>query len=76
MITFDITTEKTDQTDRGKFTNTLVGTVDQITDNLKRFRDAGLTLPMLWPPFTGTPTSKTIDDLRRLKNDIMPKVLD
>jgi len=76
MITFDITTEKADQTDRGKFTNTLVGTVDQITDNLKRFRDAGLTLPMLWPPFTGTPTSKTIDDLRRLKNDIMPKVLD
>ncbi|RLA57513.1 MAG: LLM class flavin-dependent oxidoreductase [Gammaproteobacteria bacterium] len=76
MINFDITAEKTDQTDRGRLTPTLIGTEAQITDNLKRYRDAGLTLPMLWPPFSGTPTSKTIDDMRRLKNDIMPKVLD
>ncbi|RLA49240.1 MAG: LLM class flavin-dependent oxidoreductase [Gammaproteobacteria bacterium] len=75
MNTFEITAEKTDQTDRGRLTPTLVGTVDQITDNLKRYRDAGLTMPILWPPFSGTPTSKTIDDMRRLKNDIMPKVL-
>ncbi len=75
MIPFEITAEKTDQTDRGKLTPTLVGTAEQITDNLKRYREAGLTLPMLWPPFSGTPTAKTIDDLRRLKQEIMPKVV-
>jgi len=31
-------------------------------------------MPMLWPPFSGTPTEKTIEDLRRLKHDIMPKI--
>jgi alkanesulfonate monooxygenase SsuD/methylene tetrahydromethanopterin reductase-like flavin-dependent oxidoreductase (luciferase family) len=75
MIFFDITREKTDQTPRGKLTPTLVGTPQQIADNLKRYRDAGLTLLLLWPPFRGTPTAKTIVDLRTLKEDIMPKVL-
>jgi len=75
MIPFEITREKTDQTPKGKLTPYLVGTEQQITDSLKRYKDAGLTLPMLWPPFSGTPTAKTIGDLRRLKYDIMPKVL-
>ncbi|HMM74933.1 MAG TPA: LLM class flavin-dependent oxidoreductase [Gammaproteobacteria bacterium] len=75
MIPFEITREKTDQTPKGKLTPHLVGTEQQITDNLKRYREAGLTLPMLWPPFSGTPTVKTIGDMRRLAYDIMPKVL-
>jgi hypothetical protein len=55
-------------------TPTMMGTVDQITRNLERFRDAGLTIPMLWPPFSGTPSAKSIDDLRRLRHEIWPKV--
>ncbi len=74
MLPFDITRDKTDQTSRGKLTPTLVGTADQITDNLKRYRDAGLTMPLLWPPFSGTPTAKTIVDMRRLVHDILPKI--
>lgn len=74
MLPFEITREKTDQTPRGKLTPTLVGTAEQITDNLKRYRDAGLTMPLLWPPFSGTPTAKTIGDMRRLVNDILPRV--
>lgn len=74
MLPFEITRDKTDQTPRGKLTPTLVGTAEQITDNLKRYRDAGLTMPLLWPPFSGTPTAKTIGDMRRLVHDILPKV--
>lgn len=74
MLPFEITRDKTDQTPRGKLTPTLVGTADQITDNLKRYRDAGMTMPLLWPPFSGTPTAKTIVDMRRLVHDILPKV--
>lgn len=74
MLPFEITREKTDQTDRGKLTPTLVGTAEQITENLKRYRDAGLTMPLLWPPFTGTPTAKTIVDMRRLAHDILPRI--
>jgi alkanesulfonate monooxygenase SsuD/methylene tetrahydromethanopterin reductase-like flavin-dependent oxidoreductase (luciferase family) len=74
MLPFEITREKTDQTPRGKLTPTLVGTADQITDNLKRYRDAGLTMPLLWPPFSGTPTAKTIGDMRRLVNDVLPRL--
>lgn len=74
MIFFDITREKTDQTPRGKATPTLMGTVSQITDNLKRYKEAGLTFPLLWPPFKNVPTAKTIGDLRRLREDIWPKV--
>ena len=48
----------------GKASNLLVGTADQITDNLKRFKEAGLTMPLLWPPFADVPVSKTLDDLR------------
>lgn len=74
MIWFTITDEKTDQTPNRKLSNLLVGTADQITDNLKRFKEAGMTMPLIWPPFSGVPVSKTKDDLKRLVNDIMPKV--
>ena len=74
MLFFDITQEKTDQTPKGKLTPSMTGTVEQITDNLKRYQDAGLTMPLLWPPFSGVPTAKTMVDLRRLKEDILPKV--
>jgi dimethylsulfone monooxygenase len=29
---------------------------------------------LIWPPFQDVPVSKTLDDLRRLKEEIMPKV--
>ena len=74
MIWFTITDEPTDQTNNRKLSNLLVGTADQITDNLKRFKEAGMTMPLLWPPFAGVPVSKTIDDLKRLTEEIMPKV--
>ena len=41
---------------------------------LKRYQEAGLSMPLLWPPFADVPVAKTLDDLRRLKEDIMPKV--
>jgi alkanesulfonate monooxygenase SsuD/methylene tetrahydromethanopterin reductase-like flavin-dependent oxidoreductase (luciferase family) len=75
MIWFTITDTEVDQTDNGKASNILVGTEGQITDMLKRYREAGLTMPLLWPPFADVPVSKTLDDLKRLKHDIMPKVL-
>lgn len=74
MIWFTITDEETDQTDNGKASNILVGTAGQITDMLKRYREAGLSMPLLWPPFQDVPVSKTLDDLRRLKEEILPKV--
>ena len=76
MLPFEITRDKTDQTPRGKLTPTLVGTAEQITNNLKRYRDAGLTMPLLWPPFSQwTPTAKTIGDMRQLVHDISSKGL-
>src|SRR5918994_2085335 len=74
MIWFVITDEETDQTPQGKGSNLMVGTAAQITDNLKRYKEAGLTMPLLWPPFSDVPVSKTLDDLKRLKEEIMPKV--
>jgi alkanesulfonate monooxygenase SsuD/methylene tetrahydromethanopterin reductase-like flavin-dependent oxidoreductase (luciferase family) len=74
MLFFDLTSEKTDQTPRGKLTPSMTGTPQQLTENLKRYSEAGLTLPLLWPPFNGVPTAKTMVDLRRLKEDILPKV--
>lgn len=74
MLFFDITSVKTDQTARGKLTPSMTGTPQQLIDNLKRYEDAGLTLPLLWPPFKEVPTAKTLVDLRRLKEDILPKV--
>jgi alkanesulfonate monooxygenase SsuD/methylene tetrahydromethanopterin reductase-like flavin-dependent oxidoreductase (luciferase family) len=74
MIWFVITDEETDQTPQGKATNLLAGTAEQITDMLKRYQEAGLTMPLLWPPFQDVPVAKTLDDLKRLKEDIMPKV--
>jgi dimethylsulfone monooxygenase len=74
MIWFVITDEETDQTPNGKLSNLMVGTAAQITDNLKRYRDAGLTMPLLWPPFTDVPVSKTLDDLKQLTEEILPQV--
>ncbi|MEZ5194278.1 MAG: LLM class flavin-dependent oxidoreductase [Nocardioides sp.] len=74
MIWFTITDTEVDQTDNGKVSNILVGTERQITDMLKRYQEAGLSMPLLWPPFADVPVSKTLDDLKRLKNDIMPRV--
>jgi dimethylsulfone monooxygenase len=74
MIWFVITDEETDQTPNGKVSNLLAGTAGQITDNLKRYKEAGLTMPLLWPPFADVPVSKTLDDLKRLKEEIMPNV--
>jgi alkanesulfonate monooxygenase SsuD/methylene tetrahydromethanopterin reductase-like flavin-dependent oxidoreductase (luciferase family) len=59
MIWFVITDEPMDQTPAGKATNLLSGTAQQIEDTLKRYRDAGMTMPLLWPPFRDVPTSKT-----------------
>jgi dimethylsulfone monooxygenase len=74
MIWTVITDEETDQTPNGKLTNLMVGTAAQITDNLKRYKEAGLTMPLIWPPFADVPVSKTLDDLKRIKEEIMPKV--
>jgi len=75
MIWFTITDEPTDQTDNGKGSNILVGTADQITEMLITYKKAGLTMPLLWPPFRDVPVSKTLEDLRQLKEEIMPNVL-
>lgn len=69
-----ITDEPSDQTPQGKASNLLVGTADQITDNLKRLKEAGLTMPLIWPPFADVPVSKTLDDLKVLSEEILPKV--
>lgn len=74
MIWFVITDEEMDQTPAGKASNLLAGTAGQITEMLKRYKEAGLTMPLLWPPFADVPVAKTLDDLKRLKEDIMPKV--
>jgi alkanesulfonate monooxygenase SsuD/methylene tetrahydromethanopterin reductase-like flavin-dependent oxidoreductase (luciferase family) len=74
MIWFVITDAEVDQADAGKGTNLLVGTVGQITDRLKAYKEAGLTMPLIWPPFNDVPTAKTIDDLKVLAEEIMPKV--
>jgi dimethylsulfone monooxygenase len=75
MIWFVITDTEVDQSPNGKLTNLLVGTAAQITDRLKEYQDAGMTMPLLWPPFQDVPVSKTLDDLKRLKEEIMPKVV-
>jgi alkanesulfonate monooxygenase SsuD/methylene tetrahydromethanopterin reductase-like flavin-dependent oxidoreductase (luciferase family) len=74
MIWFVITDTETDQAPMGKGSNLLAGTAAQITDKLKRYKEAGLTMPLLWPPFQDVPVAKTLDDLKRLKEEIMPKV--
>ena len=74
MYWFVITDTESDQTPMGKGSNILVGTKGQITDNLKRLRDVGLTMPLIWPPFRDVPTEKTMADLRVLKEEILPAV--
>ncbi|WP_284740801.1 LLM class flavin-dependent oxidoreductase [Amycolatopsis sp. RTGN1] len=74
MIWFVITDQDMDQSPRGKGTNLLVGSEAQITDQLKRYKEAGLTMPFLWPPFQDVPVAKTLDDMKRLKEEILPKI--
>jgi FMNH2-dependent dimethyl sulfone monooxygenase len=74
MIWTVITDQEVDQSANGKVTNLLVGTAGQITDRLKAYKEAGLTMAMIWPPFADVPVAKTMDDLKRLKEDILPKV--
>ena len=74
MIWFVITDDGDRSDAAGKGTNLLAGTAAQITDILKRYKEAGLTMPLLWPPFQDVPVAKTLDDLKRLKEEIMPKV--
>jgi alkanesulfonate monooxygenase SsuD/methylene tetrahydromethanopterin reductase-like flavin-dependent oxidoreductase (luciferase family) len=74
MIWFVITDQEMDQTPMGKGTNLLAGTAAQITDMLKRYRDAGMTMALLWPPFQDVPVAKTLDDMKRLKEEILPKI--
>ena len=74
MLWFVITDQDVDQTPNGKLTNLMVGSAAQITDNLKRYKEAGLTMPLLWPPFADVPVTKTLDDLKRVKEEILPKV--
>lgn len=75
MIWTVITDEEVDQTVNGVASNLLVGTGKQLTDRLKAYKEAGMTMPLIWPPFADVPVAKTLDDLKRIKNDIMPKVL-
>ena len=74
MLWTVITDEDVDQSPAGKVTNLMVGSEGQITDRLKAYKEAGLDMPLIWPPFADVPVSKTLDDLKRIKNDIMPKV--
>ena len=74
MCWFAITDEPTDQTRNGKLTNLLVGTQEQVTSNLIELKQAGMTMPLIWPPFADVPTSKTLDDLRVLNDEILPAV--
>lgn len=73
MIWFTITDEPADQTDAGKGTNILVGTADQITEKLIEYKGL-MDMPLLWPPFSGVPVSKTLEDLRQLHEEIIPQV--
>ncbi|HEY2226083.1 LLM class flavin-dependent oxidoreductase [Actinomycetospora sp.] len=74
MIWTVITDEEVDQTINGVASNLLVGTEKQLTDRLKAYKEAGMTMPLIWPPFADVPTAKTMDDLKRINNEIMPKV--
>lgn len=74
MIWTVITDVDMDDTPAGKATNLLVGSERQVTDMLKRYREAGLTKLLMWPPFADVPTAKSMDDMKRLKNDILPKI--
>lgn len=74
MYWFVITDEPSDQADNGKASNILIGTQEQITENLIELKNVGLTMPLIWPPFTDVPVSKTLEDLRVLNDEILPAV--
>ncbi|MHA6797067.1 LLM class flavin-dependent oxidoreductase [Pseudonocardia bannensis] len=74
MLWTVITDVDMDQSPAGKATNLMVGSERQIIDKLKEYKEAGMTMPLIWPPFADVPVAKTLDDLKRLRNDIMPKV--
>lgn len=74
MLWTVITDVDVDQSPNGKVTNLMVGSAGQITDRLRAYKEAGLTMPLIWPPFADVPVSKTLDDLKRIREEIMPKV--
>lgn len=74
MLWTVITDVDMDQSPAGKGTNLMVGSERQITDKLKEYKEAGMTMPFIWPPFADVPVAKTLDDLKRLRNDVLPKV--
>jgi FMNH2-dependent dimethyl sulfone monooxygenase len=74
MCWFALTDEPSDQTRNGKLTNLLVGTQEQVTSNLIELKAAGMTMPLIWPPFADVPTAKTLEDLRVLNDEILPAV--
>ena len=74
MLWFVIMPEAVDQSDLGKGSNLLVGSAEQITEKLIEYKNAGLTMPLLWPPFADVPVAKTLDDMRQLSEQIMPEV--
>lgn len=37
-------------------------------------KKAGLEIPLIWPPFSDVPTSKTIEDSHVLNDEILPEV--
>ena len=43
MMPFEITKKETDQSPAGKLTPTMVGTANQITENLIKYKEAGMT---------------------------------
>jgi hypothetical protein len=39
-----------------------------------RYQEPRMTMPLLWPPPGNVPVSKTLDDLKRLSEEILPTV--
>src|SRR5262249_58522586 len=74
MLWFVITDQETDQAPKGKGSNLLAGTAAQITDKLKRYKEAGLTMPPLLPPFHNVPVAETLDGPKRVEGGVLPQV--
>ena len=72
MIWFVITDTETDQSTWARAATCSPAPQDR-SPTCSNYRDAGLTMPMLWPPFADVPVSKTMDDMKQLE-EIMPKV--
>ncbi len=74
MIWTVITYQDVDRAPARKTSNFVVGSETQVTDKLKRYSEAGVTKLLIWSSFADVPTVKTMDDMRRIKEEIMPKV--